>query len=94
MTDRRSFPPPVRPGPFRIAVLASGSGTNLQAILDELQGRDGIEVVAVASNKPDARALERARAAGVETAVFERDGYRDREARDEAVGDWLAERDI
>ncbi|HEX2435237.1 MAG TPA: phosphoribosylglycinamide formyltransferase, partial [Solirubrobacterales bacterium] len=47
-----------------------------------------------ASNKPDARALERARAAGVETAVFERDGYRDREARDEAVGDWLAERDI
>jgi phosphoribosylglycinamide formyltransferase 1 len=94
LTDRRSFPPPVRPGPFRIAVLASGGGTNLQAILDQLHGRDGIAVVAVASNKPDARALERARAAGVETAVFERDGYRDREARDEAVGDWLAERDI
>jgi phosphoribosylglycinamide formyltransferase-1 len=94
LTDRRSFPPPVRPGPFRIAVLASGSGTNLQAILDQLHGRDGIAVVAVASNKPDARALERARAAGVETAVFERDGYRDREARDEAVGDWLGERDI
>jgi phosphoribosylglycinamide formyltransferase-1 len=94
LTERRSFPPPVRPGPFRIAVLASGSGTNLQAILDQLHGRDGIAVVAVASNKPDARALERARAAGVETAVFERDGYRDREARDEAVGDWLGERDI
>ena len=55
---------------FRIAVLASGAGTNLQAILDQLHGRDGIEVVGVASDKPRAEALERARAAGVETAVF------------------------
>ena len=46
---------------FRIAVLASGTGTNLQAILDRLHGREGIEVVAVASDKPDATALERAR---------------------------------
>jgi phosphoribosylglycinamide formyltransferase-1 len=45
---------------FRIAVLASGTGTNLQAILDALHGRDGIEVVCVASNTPDARALGRA----------------------------------
>ena len=42
-------------GTFRIAVLASGTGTNLQAILDGLHGRDGIEVVCVASNKPGAR---------------------------------------
>ena len=55
---------------FRIVVLASGSGTNLQAILDPLHGRDGIEVVGVGSDKPGARALERAAAAGVETAVF------------------------
>ena len=53
---------------FRIAVLASGAGTNLQAILDRVHGRDGIEVVAVASNKPGAKALDRARGAGVETA--------------------------
>ena len=52
-------------GTFRIAVLASGTGTNLQAILDGLHGRDGIEVVCVASNKPGARALERAADAGV-----------------------------
>ena len=51
--------------PLRVAVLASGTGTNLQAILDSLHGRGAVEVVAVASDKPEARALERARAAGV-----------------------------
>ncbi len=75
--------------PFRIAVLASGAGTNLQAILDQLHGRDGIEVVGVGSNRPGARALERARSAGVVTAEFPADGYPDREARDAAIGDWL-----
>jgi phosphoribosylglycinamide formyltransferase-1 len=79
---------------FRLAVLASGTGTNLQAILDQLHGRDGIEVVAVASNNADATALERARQAAIETAVFAGDGYADRDARDEAVADWLAEREV
>ena len=79
---------------FRIAVLASGTGTNLQAILDRLHGRDGIEVACVASNKPDARALERARTAGVATKVFERAGHPDRASRDAALADWLAERDV
>jgi len=74
---------------FRIVVLASGSGTNLKAILDRLHGREGIEVVGVGSDKPAARALERARAAGVETAVFPRDEYADRGARDAAIGDWI-----
>jgi phosphoribosylglycinamide formyltransferase 1 len=74
---------------FRVAVLASGTGTNLQAILDHVHGCDGIEVVAVASNNPDARALERARRAGVQTRVFERTAHPDREARDEAIADWL-----
>ncbi len=74
---------------FRIAVLASGTGTNLQAILDELHGRDGIEVVGVVSDKPGARALDRGRAAGVATAVFPGDEYGDREARDAALGDWV-----
>ncbi len=74
---------------FRLAVLASGAGTNLQAILDRVHGRDGIEVVAVASNKPDAMALERARRAGVETRVFERAEHRDRGARDAAIAEWL-----
>ena len=74
---------------FRIVVLASGSGTNLQAILDSLHGRGEVEVVGVGSDKAAARALERARAAGVETAVFAAAEYGDREARDAAIGDWV-----
>ncbi len=74
---------------FKLVVLASGSGTNLQAILDNLHGREGIEVVGVGSDKPDAQALERARTAGVETAVFPRDEYADREARDAAMAGWI-----
>lgn len=77
---------------FRIVVLASGNGSNLQAILDTLHGREGIEVVGVGSDKPTARALERARAAGVETAVFAREEYPDRAARDAAMGDWIEAR--
>ncbi|MGH2989137.1 MAG: phosphoribosylglycinamide formyltransferase [Solirubrobacterales bacterium] len=92
--DRRSFPRPVRPGQFRVAVLASGTGTNLQAILDKVHGRDGIEVVAVASNNREAIALERAAAAGIETDVFDRPSYPDREARDYAIAEWLAKRRV
>lgn len=77
---------------FKIIVLASGSGTNLQAILDTLHGHEGIGVVGVGSDKPDARALERARAAGIETAVFPRGEFADREARDVALGDWIEAR--
>jgi len=79
---------------FRIAVLASGTGTNLQAILDGLHGRDGIEVACVVSNKPGAPALERATEAGVETCVFARSDHRDRVDRDAAMADWLAEREV
>jgi phosphoribosylglycinamide formyltransferase 1 len=77
---------------FRIVVLASGSGTNLQAILDKLHGREGIEVVGVGSDKPAAGALERGRRAGVECAVFPSAEYEDRAARDEAMGDWIESR--
>jgi len=74
---------------FRVAVLASGTGTNLQAILDTVHGRDGIEVVGVGSDRPAAKALERAAGAGVETDVFPIENYGDREARDAAMGDWI-----
>lgn len=77
---------------FRIVVLASGSGTNLQAILDRLHGRDGIEVVGVGSDKTGARALERGLEAGVETAVFPRADYANREARDAAMAGWIEAR--
>ncbi len=78
---------------FRIVVLASGGGTNLQAILDQLHGGDeGIEVVGVGSDKQGARALERARKLDVEVAVFPTAEYADRDARDRALGDWIEER--
>jgi phosphoribosylglycinamide formyltransferase 1 len=74
---------------FRLVILASGSGTNLQAILDSVHGREGITVVGVGSDKPAAPALERAVAAGVETAVFPADAYDDRIGRDAALADWV-----
>jgi phosphoribosylglycinamide formyltransferase-1 len=74
---------------FKLVVLASGSGTNLQAILDRLHGRDGIEVVGVGSDKAEARALERALEAAVETAVFPRGDFADREARDAVMAEWI-----
>jgi phosphoribosylglycinamide formyltransferase-1 len=76
---------------FPIAVLVSGTGTNLQALLDTVHGREA-EVVAVASSVADAPALARAEAKGVATAVFARAPYPDRRARDAALADWLAER--
>jgi phosphoribosylglycinamide formyltransferase-1 len=77
---------------FRIVVLASGSGTNLQAILDRLHG-EGVEVVGVGSDRPGARALERAAAAGVQTAVFPGGDYADRDARDTAMAGWIESRE-
>jgi phosphoribosylglycinamide formyltransferase 1 len=78
---------------MNVGVLASGAGTNLQAILDRLHGRHGIEVVAVGSDKPDAPALGRARGAGVPAAAFPPGEYAHRRSvRDAAIADWLAER--
>jgi phosphoribosylglycinamide formyltransferase-1 len=77
---------------FKLCVLASGTGTNLQAIIDQLHGRDGIEVAGVGSDKPDVPALARARRAGIETAVFPRHDYEDRLARDEAMAEWIESR--
>jgi phosphoribosylglycinamide formyltransferase 1 len=77
---------------FRIVVLASGSGTNLQAILDTLHKRGGIEVVGVGSDKVGAAALERAAAIAVPTAIFPAEAYGDRTARDAAMADWVEAR--
>ena len=75
-------------------MLVSGRGTNLQALIDRVHRCEGIEIVAVASNRADAQALERARRAGIETAVFSASSYPDRAARDRALADWLAERAV
>jgi phosphoribosylglycinamide formyltransferase 1 len=71
-----------------IAVLVSGTGTNLHALLDTVHGRDA-DVVAVASSAFGIQALERAGAAGVPTAVFARRDYPDRAARDDALAAWV-----
>ena len=86
--DRRAVPE--AGGGLRVGVLASGAGTNLQAVLDRLHGRDGIEVVAVGSDRPEAQALERASGAGIPTRGFPLPDHQDRGARDEAMGEWLA----
>ncbi len=72
-----------------IGVLVSGEGTNLQALID-----DGLPIAAVASNRPGIRALERARAARIETGVFAAETYASREERDGAMASWLEERGV
>jgi phosphoribosylglycinamide formyltransferase-1 len=79
---------------FRIAVLISGEGSNLQALLDDVHGQDGMEIVGVVSSRAEARGLERAEQAGVETAVFSLAEEPDRAKRDEALADWLEERGV
>ena len=75
---------------MRVGVLASGAGTNLQALLDTVHGHEA-QIVAVASDKPDAPALERAARRGIPTATFARSDHADREGRDLAMAAWLSE---
>jgi phosphoribosylglycinamide formyltransferase 1 len=76
----------------RIAVLVSGSGTNLQALLDDPVC--GPRIVLVLSDRPDVGALDRATARGVETAVIEPKDFEDRTGFDVAVADLLRGRGI
>jgi phosphoribosylglycinamide formyltransferase 1 len=86
---------------FRVAVLISGAGTNLQALLDTVHGQPAgpgdpvsVEIVGVASSRRDAPGLHRAERAGVDQAVFAIADYPDRDARDRALGDWLEGRGV
>jgi phosphoribosylglycinamide formyltransferase-1 len=72
-----------------IGVLVSGDGTNLQALIDA-----GLPIAAVASNRRDAFALERARTAGIPTATFSLDCHADREERDLVMATWLEEHGV
>ncbi len=80
---------PPAASPLKIAVLVSGTGTNLQALIDTVHGREA-EIVAVASSREDAPALARAADKGVPTASFPRPAYPDRAQRDAALADWVA----
>lgn len=72
-----------------IGVLVSGSGTNLQALIDA-----ALPIACVGSNKPGVLGLERATKAGIETGVFELEDYPDRPARDTVLADWLHEKGV
>jgi len=80
------------PMEVRIAVLVSGSGTNLQALLDDPVIRPHIALVL--SDRHGIRSLERARGAGIETAVIEPHDYSDRSDFDRAVLACLEDRRI
>ncbi len=71
--------------PLSVVVLISGSGSNLQAIIDAAAGDPSIVVSAVISNRDDAYGLERARNAGIETRVLSHKPYPSREAYDQAL---------
>jgi phosphoribosylglycinamide formyltransferase-1 len=77
----------------KIAVLVSGGGTNLQALIDGAPYKNGV-LSFVLSSRPDAFALERAKKAGIETLVLEPKAYGDRAGFTGAVVDALLERDI
>jgi phosphoribosylglycinamide formyltransferase-1 len=79
---------------MNVGVLASGTGSNLQALIDRVHGREGVVLRGVASDKPGARALERARSAGIDAEVFPREAFADRTARDAAMVAWLREREV
>lgn len=80
---------------LRVAVLASGEGSNLQAIIDHVHGRFGVEVVSVVSDKPNARALERAATANIASAIFATSNFAgSREQRDRAIIEHLRELQI
>lgn len=73
----------------RIVILISGRGSNMEAMI---RARDqgelpGMEIVAVLSNRPDAKGLETATAAGIATQVLDHKAFADRESFDAALGD-------
>ena len=80
----------------RIAVLVSGGGTNLQALIDaEKRGiiKSG-KIVSVVSDKADAYALKRAENNGIETKVILKKDYSGREAFSKALSDYMTEKKI
>ena len=79
----------------KLGVLISGTGSNLQAIIDAiLRGELKAEIRLVISNRPDAQGLERARRHGIETAVIEHRKFPSREDFDRAVLAALRDRSV
>ena len=84
-----------RSEPLRIGVLASGRGSNLQAIIDAIEaGKLDCRLAVVVSDRADAQALERARKHGTEAVFMDPKGYPNRDAFDQAVLAILAEHQV
>ena len=79
---------------LRVAVLVSGEGSNLQALIDTVHAEGAVEIVGVASSKPEARALRRAESAGIATAAFPKADHASRAERDDALADWIESLDV
>lgn len=78
--------------PLKIGVLISGSGTNLQAIVDRIaDGSLNAEVALVVSSRPGVRGIERAREAGLPVLVMEKSEYAEPEAADAKIASALKE---
>jgi len=79
------------PSPYRVVVLISGSGTNLQRLIDTVHEPGGAtEIVLVVSSRAEARGVARAQAAGIPTRIVIRDPAADRAARDRELADVVA----
>lgn len=79
-------------GALKIGVLISGSGSNLQAIIDRIdQGTLDAEIVSVISSRPDAFGLMRAEKAGIPTLALNREVYQDAPAANKRIADALKE---
>lgn len=74
---------------LKIGVLLSGSGTNLQAIMDAIRNGLPVEIVHVVSSRPDAYGIKRAEEGGIETTVLNRDAYADPDAADALISEKL-----
>lgn len=80
-----------QPEKLPLVVLISGSGSNLQAVIDQVAAGLPAEIRAVVSNRPGVRGLERARLAGIKTRVLDHKRYPDRESYDLALAGLLSE---
>jgi len=76
-------------GKLKVGVLVSGSGTNLQAIIDAAAEGLPVDIVHVVSSRPDAYGIERAKAAGIPVLVMNKEVYADPRAADEMIANTL-----
>jgi len=82
----------MKPAKLKAAVLISGTGSNLKALIDAVKsGQLALDIVRVVSNRAEAGGIEYARAANIPVSVISHQSYPDRQAHDDAVAQVLDE---